>query len=282
MDYRYYIGHLFLLLSLTYLPVKCYSSSQDDLKTYIVYTGNNINDETSSLFLYQNMLQQVAKSNSTPKSVLHHYKRAFSGFTAKLTVEEADKMVGFPEYLEREHNECDVITGIIDSGIWPESESFNDKEYSPPPSKWKGICQASDFACNNKIIGATYYRSMYGDDFIKNIISPRDTNGHGTHTSSIAAGNLVSMEVDILAAFDDAIADRVDIISISIGGKRDNSKYFRDVLSIGAFHAMQNGILTVLPAENSGPQRSSLTNFSPWVIVVGASTIDRKFIGPIR
>lgn len=56
--------------------------------------------------------------------------------------------IGFPEYLEREHNECDVITGIIDSGIWPESESFNDKEYSPPPSKWKSICQASDFACN--------------------------------------------------------------------------------------------------------------------------------------
>ena len=100
MDHRYYVGHLFLFLSLTYLLVKCYSSSQDDLKakhysstfkffcgscfrwinyarisefflftiymfiisqTYIVYTGNNINDETSSLFLYQKMLQQVAK-----------------------------------------------------------------------------------------------------------------------------------------------------------------------------------------------------------------------------
>jgi len=167
----------------------------------------------------------------------------------------------------------------------------------------------------SKIIGARYYRSMYEDDFIKNNnISPRDTNGHGTHTSSIAAGNLVSMasmlglgqgttrggassarisvykvcwydackEVDILAAFDDAIADGVDIISISIGGKGDNSKYFRDVLSIGAFHAMQNGILTVLPTGNSGPQRSSLTNFSPWAIVVGASTIDRKFITKVQ
>lgn len=33
-------------------------------------------------------------SNGAPKSVTHHYKRSFSGFAAKLTREEADKMAG--------------------------------------------------------------------------------------------------------------------------------------------------------------------------------------------
>ena len=42
-------------------------------------------------------------------------------------------------------------------------------------------------------------------------------------------------DADILAAFDDAIADGVDIISISIGGSSDN--YFMDTTAIGAFHA---------------------------------------------
>lgn len=89
-------------------------------------------------------------------------------------------------------------------------------------------------------------------------------------------------EADVLAAFDDAIADGVDIISVSVGGKADYSKYFRDGLSIGSFHAMKNGILTVFAAGNLGPERSSLTNFSPWAIVVAASTIDRKFVTEVK
>ena len=82
---------------------------------------------------------------------------------------------------------------------------------------------------------------------------------------------------DILAAFDDAIADGVDIISLSVGGffPRD---YFEDPIAIGAFHSMKNGILTSNSAGNSGPDPASITNFSPWSLSVAASVIDRKFL----
>jgi len=45
--------------------------------------------------------------------------------------------------------ESDTIIGFIDSGIWPESESFSDKGFGPPPKKWKGVCSAGkNFTCN--------------------------------------------------------------------------------------------------------------------------------------
>lgn len=81
---------------------------------------------------------------------------------------------------------------------------------------------------------------------------------------------------DILAAFDDAIADGVDIISLSVGGGVPLN-YFDDTIAIGAFHAMKNGILTSNSAGNSGPDPASITNFSPWSLSVAASTIDRNF-----
>ncbi|KAH1093334.1 hypothetical protein GYH30_039200 [Glycine max] len=327
---------LLLLFSFTSLVLKCHSTSPDDLKTYIVYTGNSMKDETSSLSLYQSMLQEVADSNAAPKSVLHHYKRSFSGFVVKLTEEEANRIagldgvvsvfpngkkqlyttkswdfIGFPQHVQRSNTESDIIIGVIDTGIWPESESFNDKGFRPPPSKWKGTCQISNFTCNNKIIGAKYYKA---DGFkIKDLKSPRDTDGHGTHTASTAAGNPVSMasmlglgqgtsrggatsariavykacwndhcdDVDILAAFDDAIADGVDILSVSLGGSNDQN-YFGDASSIGAFHAMKNGIVTVFAAGNSGPSPASVDNLYPWSISVAASTLDRKFVTKVQ
>ena len=50
-------------------------------------------------------------------------------------------------------------------------------------------------------------------------------------------------DADILAAFDDAINDGVDMISLSVGGFRPE-EYFNDSIAIGGFHAMKNGILT--------------------------------------
>ncbi|KAI0496583.1 hypothetical protein KFK09_022903 [Dendrobium nobile] len=140
------------------------------------------------------------------------------------------------------------------------------------------------------------------------IPSPRDSKGHGTHTSSTVVGRLVTnvslagiaggtarggvpsariavykvcwsdgcSDIDLLAAFDDAIHDNVDIISISIGGYVDN--YFEDVIAIGSFHAMKNNILTSSSAGNAGPNTFTVENYAPWLLTVAASTIDRKIV----
>lgn len=85
---------------------------------------------------------------------------------------------------------------------------------------------------------------------------------------------------DVLAGFDDAIADGVDIISASLGfSPRD---YFEDSIAIGSFHAMRAGILTSNSAGNEGPDFLTISNVSPWSLSVAASTIDRKFTTKVQ
>ncbi|PSR93151.1 Cucumisin like [Actinidia chinensis var. chinensis] len=308
------------------------------LQTYIVYMGDRPKGDFSPSSLHTSMLQEVVGSKAS-ESLLHSYQKSFNGFVAKLTEEEMKKLatmegvvsvfpnekkelhttrswdfLGFPQQVRRAAGaESDIIVGMLDTGIWPESDSFNDEGFGAPPSKWKGSCQASsNFTCNNKIIGAKYYRSD-GRIGQGDIASPRDSHGHGTHTASTAAGQPVSnssllglgsgtarggvpsariavykicwsdgcWNADILAAFDDAIADGVDIISLSVGGFVPKD-YFQDSIAIGAFHSMKNGILTSNSAGNLGPGPESITNFSPWSLSVGASTIDRKFVTKVK
>lgn len=167
------------------------------------------------------------------------------------------------------------------------------------------------FYKHSKIIGARYYNSKNVYD-VTEFKSPRDSEGHGTHTSSTAAGREVAgasyfgladgtargglpgariamykvcwstglSSADVLAAFDDAIADGVDIISVSIGFG-GLLPYFEDPIAIGSFHAMKNGILTTCSAGNSGPSPSTIANYAPWILTVAASTIDRKFVAQV-
>ena len=142
--------------------------------------------------------------------------------------------------------------------------------------------------------------------------SVRDTKGHGTHASSKAAGRQVheasyygiaegiarggvpsarlavykvcdelSCEVrDIMKAFDDAISDGVDIISISISQDHPGDIAY-DPIAIGAFHAIQKGILTVQAAGNAGPRLFSITGVAPWIFSVAASNTDRRIINRV-
>ncbi|KAH6762718.1 subtilase 4.12 [Perilla frutescens var. hirtella] len=313
--------------------MSCNGNSQEDQKVYVVYMGDRPKADFSASAHHMSLLQATLGSKRATESWLHSYKRSFNGFVAKLTDEERKKIaklegvvsvfpstkkqlhttrswdfMGFPVNAQTSQTESDVIVGMLDTGIWPESQSFDDSAFGPPPTKWKGSCQSSsNFTCNNKIIGAKYYHSE-GSISPPDIASPRDSEGHGTHTASTAAGGLVSganlyglaagtarggvpsariavykicwsdgcSDADILAAFDDAIADGVDIISLSVGGSFP-SDYFDDPIAIGAFHAMKYGVLTSNSAGNSGPDPQTITNFSPWSLSVAASTIDRKF-----
>ncbi|KAA8543068.1 hypothetical protein F0562_021437 [Nyssa sinensis] len=166
--------------------------------------------------------------------------------------------------------------------------------------------------CNKKIIGARYFTAGYeaSTGAINNtadIKSARDNDGHGTHTASTAAGRRVGnaslfgfakgvavgiapkariavykvcwksgcLDSDILAAFDKAVEDGVNVISLSLGG--DAVPYNFDPIAIGSFSAMERGILVSASAGNDGPDRMKVTNVAPWITTVGASTIDRKF-----
>ncbi|KAL6556800.1 hypothetical protein OROHE_006676 [Orobanche hederae] len=197
-----------------------------------------------------------------------------------------------------------VIIGVLDTGISPNHPSFNDQGMPPPPTKWKGKCEFNHGTCNNKIIGA---RSFIGTNQQNQYNSPFDYDGHGTHTASTAAGNFVEgasiygnangtaagisplahlaiykvcgpsicVDSDILAAMDAAIEDGVDVLSISLGGLSTN-KFYKDSIAIGAFSAMEKGILVSCSAGNQGPHVFSVVNGAPWILTVGASTTNRK------
>ncbi|KAG5557872.1 hypothetical protein RHGRI_007940 [Rhododendron griersonianum] len=80
------------------------------------------------------------------------------------------KVMGFSQKVKRALIvKSNLIIGMLDTGVWPESVSFND---------------------NGKIIGAHYYRST-GSFLPGDIPSRRDSEGHGTHTASTVAGRVV-------------------------------------------------------------------------------------------
>ncbi|KAK7263229.1 hypothetical protein RJT34_30816 [Clitoria ternatea] len=331
----------FFLLVLPFLALY-HVESHNHKTTYIVHVAKSQMPQTFDHHTawYQSSLKSVSHS----AQMLYTYDNAIHGYATRLTEEEARLLktqtgilavlpeikyqlhtTRTPLFLGLDKNAdmfpesssgSDVIIGVLDTGVWPESKSFDDTGLGPVPSTWKGECETgTNFTashCNRKLIGARYFskgcEAMLGPiDETKESKSPRDDDGHGTHTASTAAGSVVSgaslfgyaagtargmatrarvaaykvcwtggcFSSDILAAIEKAISDNVNVLSLSLGGGM--ADYYRDSVAIGAFAAMEKGILVSCSAGNAGPSPYSLSNVAPWITTVGAGTLDRDF-----
>lgn len=220
----------------------------------------------------------------------------------------------------------DVVVGVIDTGIWPEHPSFSDRRGNRKgglkvydrPTDWFGICQKGEqwnpSDCGLKLIGARYFNAGYiasaGALPEHEYNSARDAEGHGTHTSSTAAGNAgvhatifgrdfgiisgiaprarVAMykalwggsgtTSDLAAAIDAAVADGVDVINYSIGS---DTPALAGLDEIAFLFAEDAGVFVSVSNGNAGPgaETTGSPASAPWVTAVGASTQDRTFEG---
>ncbi|CAI0476617.1 unnamed protein product [Linum tenue] len=319
---------LFLLLLLMFGFNAIQSTT--DLETYIVFVskpqGGTLSTQTPEDVDAWSTISTSSSSTHqpAPRTLVHSYRNIVTGFAARVTPAEARAMEskpGFvstwpertlqlhtthtPDFLGLHHNSGlwprsnygrGTIIGVIDTGVSPDHPSFSDEGMPPPPAKWKGRCEMS---CNNKLIGAR--------NFVPTASQPFDDNGHGTHTSSTAAGASVRgasfygqvngtaagmaprahlavykvcsatgdcKESDVLAGMDAAVADGVDVLSLSLG--YGSFPFHQDSIAVGAFGAIQKGVFVTCSAGNNGPSFSSLSNGAPWILTVGASTVDRS------
>nr|GMC90595.1 subtilisin-like protease SBT1.9 [Ipomoea batatas] len=296
---------------------------------------------------YSSAIDSV-KTSSDPPNLVYSYDNVIHGFSAVLSEEELEALKMSPGFVSAYKDHPfelhttytsdflklnadtglwpaskfgeDVIIGVIDSGVWPESRSFSDHGMPEIPKRWKGVCrEGTEFnssLCNRKLIGANYFNAglLAQDLEVKlniSMNSARDTNGHGSHTASTAAGNYAegvsffgyaagtakgvaprarlavykatwsegSSTADLIAAMDQAVADGVDVISISIGYRF--IPLYEDSIAIAAFGAMMQGVLVSASAGNRGPSYGSVNNAAPWFLTVASGLTDRWFAGTL-
>jgi subtilisin family serine protease len=222
------------------------------------------------------------------------------------------------------HAAENVKVGVIDTGLWPEHPMLADKGL--PPIGGTYGCDFGDgsdtahlgptFTCNNKLIGAYAKTATYmaavgagANEFCNNTThkcSARDSEGHGTHTTTTAAGDCVNSAVlygvergpdcgiapgarvimyrvclaqgcfssDSVSAVQQAITDGVNVINFSISG---GAQPYTDPVELAFLDATNAGISVNASAGNSGPGAGTSDHGGPWTTTVAASTGPREF-----
>ncbi len=210
-----------------------------------------------------------------------------------------------------------IILANIDTGVWPEHPSLADLGNLPPATGPERACEFGDnpltpaddpFECNNKLIGGQATLDTYeaNNDDLPYPGSARDAEGHGSHTTSTSAGNIVDdvqtvgpvidqingvapgawvLEYralgplggygsDLTAAVEQAILDGADVINYSVSG---GSSPMTDPTELAFLDAYNAGVFVAASAGNSGPGASTSDHLAPWTTTVAASTQERSF-----
>lgn len=324
----------------------------------IATTGNQYAADSKRVRRYTNELKRQQRNTASAVggiNIIHNYVHSFNGFSAKLTPAQVEALKANPDVVNVWEDIPftvdtantpdflgltgsggqyglgikgeDVVVGILDTGITPENPSFaDDGSYSDPTTfGWNGICDAGEeteagtFSCNNKLIGARYYKDTFESVYdiqtdLGEFISPRDADGHGSHTASTAAGNegVAAMKGGAQIGTISGIAPRARVAMYKVCW---NSDYVSpegadeagcfpsdsmaaiddavadgvDVInfSIGGsrddmtypstaamLRAAQAGVFVSVSAGNDGPTQFTVGTPAPWVASVAASTYD--------
>jgi hypothetical protein len=212
-----------------------------------------------------------------------------------------------------------LIYGNLDTGLWPEHPSFADQGNLAAPPGPARECNFGDnpltpandpFVCQHKLIGGAWETQDY-DANPSNAPDPyagtaRDGEGHGTHTASTTAGDVVQhapllgvdrgplhgmapgawvmeykvcgpdgcVSSDSVRAVQQAIVDGVNVINYSISG---GTSPFTDPVELAFLDAYAAGVFVSASAGNDGPAAGTANHLSPWVTSVAASTQKREF-----
>ncbi len=224
---------------------KLYVQGQATEPAVVSYQKRLLNEQ-------QNLLQVIQKQVGN-KEFRQQYTKALNGFSLKLTQEEAEKISRLSQVVSVQRSKLyqlhtdtgplriaadkvwtgatsqntpfkgeGTIVGIIDTGVNTDHPSFADiggdgYNHTNPwgAGNYAGDCSKEEFAdkCNDKLIGVHSYKVI--TDTYQGIYPAvgEDVSGHGSHTASTAAGNVLN-NVDYVVP---AISDVSDGIVVKAG-----------------------------------------------------------------